>query len=192
MKPIDLSQIFLSIAAVIPDRSVDAVVAHGCHEDHQRSEAIAEQGNLAAAFWEAAYCVDGVPYVLYARISVISGIEAKTVLPVGFGGDVQVDARLLPPEQVRRDREVTLFRQFVAVLANVSVDSEQLLKNDNGRSRNCLRPRDIGRKPAVMPLYADVILHCLLLLRSLPSGPPPMSSGSAEALLVEELPTAWR
>ena len=34
MKPINLSQIFLSIGAVIPDRGVDAVVAHGCHEDH--------------------------------------------------------------------------------------------------------------------------------------------------------------
>src|ERR1700728_5047097 len=97
MKPIDLSQIFLSIGAVIPDRGVDAVVTHGCHEDHQRAEAIAEQGNLAGAFREIAYCVDGVLDVRYAGISVISRIEAKAVLPVGFGGDVQVDARLLPP-----------------------------------------------------------------------------------------------
>src|ERR1700744_5068356 len=96
MKPIDLSQIFLSIGAVIPDRAVDAVVAHGCHENHQRAEAIAEQGNLAVTFREIAYCVDGVLDVLYAGISVISRIEAKTVVPVGFGGDVQVDARLLP------------------------------------------------------------------------------------------------
>jgi hypothetical protein len=94
MKPIDLSQIFLGIAAVIPDRGVDAVVAHGCHKNHQRAEAIAEQGNLTVAFRETAYCVDGVLYVPYARISVISRIEAKTVLPVGFGGDVQIDARL--------------------------------------------------------------------------------------------------
>src|SRR5271170_3120467 len=67
MKPIDLSQIFLSIGAV----SVDAVVAHGCHEDHQRTEAIAEQGNLAVAFRETACCVNGVLYVPYAGISVI-------------------------------------------------------------------------------------------------------------------------
>src|SRR5277367_1206196 len=66
MKPIDLSQIFLSIGAVIPDRGVDAVVTHGCHEDHQRAEAIAEQGNLAVASREIAYCVDGVLDVLYA------------------------------------------------------------------------------------------------------------------------------
>src|SRR3984957_9655402 len=115
MKPIDISQIFLSIGAVIPDRGVDAVVTHGCHEDHQRAEAIAEQGNLAVAFREIAYCVDGVLDVLYAGISVISRIEAKAVLPVGFGGDVQVDARLLTPVQVWGDGEVALCRQFITV-----------------------------------------------------------------------------
>src|SRR5580698_3353812 len=34
VKPIDLSQVFVSIGAVIPDGSVDAVVAHSGHEDH--------------------------------------------------------------------------------------------------------------------------------------------------------------
>src|SRR5271163_1686349 len=163
MKPIDLSEIFLSIGAVIPDRGVDAVVAYGRHEDHQRTQAIAEQGNLAVAFRETACCVNRVLYVPYARISVISRIEAKAVLPVGFGGDVQVDAWLLPPVQVWTDREVTLFRQFIAVLANVGVHPEQFLQNDNGRSRYCLRPRDIGAKLAVLPLYGDVIFHGVLL-----------------------------
>src|SRR6204780_5951666 len=135
MKAIDLSQIFVSIGAVIPDRGVDAVVADGCHEDHQRAEAIAEQGNLTVAFRKTACCVNGVLYVPYARISVISRIEAKAVVPVGLGGDVQVDARLLPPVEVRSDPKVTLFRQFIAVLANVGVHTEQLLQNDNGRSR---------------------------------------------------------
>src|SRR5580693_6956347 len=168
MKPIDLSQIFLSISAVIPDCGVDAVIAHGCHEDHQRAEAIAEQGNLAVAFREIAYCVDGVLDVPYAGISVISRIEAKAVLPVGFGGDVQVDAWLLPPVQVWSDREVTLFRQFIAVLANVGVHTEQFLQNDNGGSWQSFRSRDVGGKLAVMPFYRDVIFHCVLLSRQLP------------------------
>src|SRR5580698_4035690 len=180
MKPIDLSEIFICIGAVIPDRSVDAVITHGCHEDHQRAEAIAEQGNLAVAFREIAYCVDGVLDVPYAGISVISRIEAKAVLPVGFGGDVQVDAWLLPPVQVWSDREVTLFRQFIAVFANVSVHPEQFLQNDNGGSRQSLRLRDIGGKRAVMSFYRDGIFPCVLLRRRLSSGPPPMSSGSAE------------
>jgi hypothetical protein len=104
MKPIDLSQIFLGLSAVIPDRGVDDVVAHGCYEDHQRAEAIAEQGNFTVAFWETACCVDGVLYVPYARVSVISRMEAKAVVPVGLGGDVQVDAWLVPPVQVWSER----------------------------------------------------------------------------------------
>src|SRR5580700_1805878 len=181
MKPIDLSQIFLSIGAVIPDCGVDAVVAHGCHEDHQCAEAIAEQRNLAVAFREIAYCVDGVLYVPYARISVISRIEAKAVVPVGLGGDVQVDARLLPPVEVRSDREVTLFRQFIAVLADVGVHTEQFLQNNDGGSRQSVRSRDVGGKRAVMSFYGDVILHCVLLRRQLLVWPPPVSPGSAEA-----------
>src|ERR1700722_10954257 len=110
MKPINLSQIFLSIGAVKPDRGIDAVVAHGCHEDHQSAEAIAEQGNLTVAFREIAYRINGVLDVLYAGISFISRIEAKAVLPVGLRSDVQVDAWLLPPVQVWSEREVTLFR----------------------------------------------------------------------------------
>src|SRR5271156_6994168 len=181
MEPIDLSQIFLSIGAVIPDRRVDAVVAHGCHEDHQRTEAIAEQGNLAVAFRETACCVNGVLYVPYAGISVISRIEAKAVLPVSLGGDVQVDAWLLPPVQVWSEREVALFRQFIAVLANVGVHPEQFLQNDNGRGRYCLRPRDIGGKRAVTSFDIDAIFHCVLHRRRCSSGPPPVLFGSAEA-----------
>src|SRR6202045_2822863 len=174
MKPIDLSQIFLSIGAVIPDRGVDAVIAHGCHEDHQRAEAIAKQGNLTVAFWETACCVNRVLYVPYARISVVSRIEAKAVLPVAVGGNIQIDAWLLPPVQVWSEREVTLFRQFIAVLANVGVHPEQFLQNDNGRSRYCLRPRDIGGKCAVTSFNRDLIFHCILLTGRRSSGPPPV------------------
>src|SRR5271156_6671565 len=180
MKHIDLSQIFLSIGTVIPDRGVDAVVAHGCHEDHQRAEAIAEQGNLAVAFRETACRDNGVLYVPYARISVISRIEAKAVVPGGLGGDVQVDAWLLPPVQVWSEREVTLFRQFIAVLTNVGVHPKQFLQNDNGRSRCCLRSCDIDGERAALSFYRDVIFHSVLLRRSLSSGPPPMPSRSGE------------
>src|ERR1700678_4611814 len=104
-----------------------------------------------------------VSFMSLTRISVISRIEAKAAGPVGLEGDVQVDAWLLPPVQVWSERDVTLFRQFIAVPANVGVHPEQLLQNDNGRSRYCLRPRDIGGKLAVLPWYGDVILHDVLL-----------------------------
>jgi hypothetical protein len=37
-----------------------------------------------------------------------------------------------------------LFSQLVAVVANVGVHAEKLLKNDNGGSRRSFRRRDIG------------------------------------------------
>src|SRR5580700_7065399 len=97
MKPIDLSQIFLSVTAVISDRSVDAV-AHGCQKDHQRAEAIAEDGNLAGAPRQLGHGVDSVLSVPGTGVPVIGLIETKAVLPVGLGGDAKVDARFLAPE----------------------------------------------------------------------------------------------
>src|SRR5580700_1415462 len=162
IKPINLSQIFLSIAAVIPDRCVDTVATHGGQKDHQRAKAIAKDGDLAVALGEFAHCVNGVLDVLNARIPVIRPVETKAVLPVGLRGNIQVDARLLPPEQVRRDRNEALFRQLVAGLADVGVHPEQLLQNDNSRGRYSLRPRGIGGKRAVVSIYADVVLHFVL------------------------------
>ena len=83
MKPIDLSQIFLSVTAVISDRSVDAV-AHGCQKDHQRAEAIAEDGNLAGAPRQLGHGVDSVLSVPGTGVPVIGLIETKAVLPVGL------------------------------------------------------------------------------------------------------------
>src|SRR5258708_15592022 len=82
MKPIDLSQILLSIGAVIPDRSIDAVVADGCHENHQRAEAIASQGNLGFAFRDISDCVDGVLAGLYSGLSVFTRLATTPALPL--------------------------------------------------------------------------------------------------------------
>src|SRR5258708_22964711 len=167
-----LPQILLSIAAVISDRGVDAVAAHGCQEDHQRAEAIAEDGNLAVALREVAYCVDGVLDVLRARVSDISSVQTKAVLPVSLGGNVKVNSRLLPPEQVWRNRKEALFCQFVAGLADVGVHPEQLLKNDNGGGRQSLRPPGICRETRgiVFPVRGDL---CVWLLATPPSTLPP-------------------
>src|SRR5260370_14971762 len=161
----------VSIAAVISDRGVDAVAAYGCQEDHQRAEAIAEDGNVAVALRAVAYCVDGVLDVLCARVSVISPVQTKAVLPVGLGGDIQVNARLLPPEQVWRNRKEALFCQLVAGLANVGVYPEQLLQNNDGGSRQSLRPRAIGGKCAAAAFPRVVILPCVLLTLSTSARP---------------------
>src|SRR5260370_40746754 len=62
------------------------------------AEAKAHDGNLTAAARELGHRIGGVLNVLGTAVSVIRLIEAKTVLPVGLGGDAEVDARLLTPE----------------------------------------------------------------------------------------------
>jgi hypothetical protein len=97
IKPVDLSQIFFSFAAVISDRGVHAI-AHRREESHQPAEAVAEDCNRASAPRQLGHGVGGVLNVSGAGVSVIALIRSKTVLPVGLGGDAEVDARLLTPQ----------------------------------------------------------------------------------------------
>ena len=53
------------------------------------------------------------------------------MLPVGLGPDVEVDAGLLAPEEVGRNRDEAQSGEFVAGLADVRVDAEQLLQHDH-------------------------------------------------------------
>src|SRR5271169_5749678 len=70
IKPVDLAQIFLSVAAVINDRSVDAE-ANGRQEGHQAAEAKTQDGNPASAARELGHAVDGNLDVPGAGVSVI-------------------------------------------------------------------------------------------------------------------------
>jgi hypothetical protein len=67
------------------------------------------------------------------RVTIICSIQSQTVLPVGFGPDIKIDVRLLPPEQVRRHGDVSLLYQFITGRADVSVHAEQFLENDHSR-----------------------------------------------------------
>ena len=96
------------------------------------------------------YCVDGALDVLRAGISVLRLIEAKAVLPVGLGSNIQVDTRLLPPEQVWRGRKESLFCKLVAGHADVGIHPEHFLQNDNSRSRPGLRSCGIGGERAAL------------------------------------------
>jgi len=65
---------------------------------HQPAEALAEDSNRASAPRQLGHGVGGVLNVSGAGVSVIGLIKSKAVLPVGLGGDAEIDARLLTPE----------------------------------------------------------------------------------------------
>ena len=81
MKSFDLAKILLGVTSVIRDRGVYAV-AHCRQVDHQCTEAVAKDRNLAGAFAQLGHSIDGVLYVCRACGSVEGLIEAQSVLPV--------------------------------------------------------------------------------------------------------------
>src|SRR5258706_1207075 len=156
-----LVQVFLCITAVINDCGVGAI-SRGCQEGHQSAQTKAHDGDLPIANLQLCRDVDGVLDVLRAGITVIGLIETQAMLPVRFGTNAEVDARLLPPEQIRSYSDEALFSQFVAGCTDVRVDPKYLVEDDDGRRRHNLRSDDIGAKLAIPSPYCDVIMHCVL------------------------------
>ena len=63
----------------------------------------------------------------------------------------QLDITLLPPEQVRADRDIALRRQTVANLSHAGIDAEDFLAHhDAWRAGVMLRARDISVKKLVV------------------------------------------
>src|SRR5580704_6266733 len=157
-KIVDLAQVLFGVSAVISDGGID-VAAHGRQERHQGAEAVALDGNLARALRDFGHSIQGVADISDASVTIIGLIKAKAVLPVSLRGDAKVNARLLTPEQVGCDRYKALLGQSVTGFADVGIDPEQLLQNNDSRSRQSLRPCDIGVKRAIPASYADAIFH---------------------------------
>jgi hypothetical protein len=70
-----------------------------------------------------------------AGVDVEGVVELEGPLPFGLALVGDVDARLDPPEQVGADGDEALGGQAVADVAHHLVDAEDLLDDDDGRSR---------------------------------------------------------
>ena len=152
-KIVDFAQVFFRVGAVIGDGGMDTV-AHGRQKRHRAAETIALDGDLAFAVRKLGRSVQRVLDVADAGVTIIGLIKAKAVLPVRLRVDAKVNARLLSPEQIRRDRDKALLGQFVAGLADVGVHPEDLVQNDDCGCRQGSRPRDVGAKAPSRPSMA--------------------------------------
>jgi hypothetical protein len=73
----------------------------------------------------------GVLNIPDAGVPVIDLIKLQAALPVSLRPDVEVNARLLTPIEVGRDRNIALLGQFVAGLTDIGINPEQLLQNND-------------------------------------------------------------
>ena len=98
---------------------------------HRGSTPAGQPSQLSPATWYGgADCLHDIPR---ARIAIIRRVKPQTVLPVSFRPYVEIDVRLLPPEQVRRDRNESLLCQLIAGRSDVGVNAKQFLENDHCR-----------------------------------------------------------
>src|SRR5580704_5870028 len=102
-------------------------------KSHQCAEAVALQGDLPGRLGQLHSGADRLRDIARAYVAIIRAVKPQTVLPVGFGPYVKIDVRLLPPEQVRRDRDESLLCQLIAGRPDVGVNAEQFLENDDCR-----------------------------------------------------------
>src|SRR5277367_5298837 len=106
-------------------------VASGRDKSHQCPEAVALQGNPPGRLGQLDSGADCLRDIARASIAIIRSVKPQTVLPVSFRPYVKINVRLLPPEEVRRDRGVSVSCQLVASRPNVGVNTKQFLQNDH-------------------------------------------------------------
>ena len=131
-QPANFAEVFFRVAAMISNGGVD-LMASGRDKGHQCAEAVALQGNLSGRLRQLNSGADRFHDISRACVAIIRRVKSQTVLPVGFGPYVEIDVRLLPPEQVRRDRDEPLGCQLIAGRSDVGVNAEQFLENDHCR-----------------------------------------------------------
>jgi hypothetical protein len=161
-QPANLAEIFFGVAAMVSNRCID-LIAGGYDKSHQCAEAVALHANLAGRLRQRRGCAYRFPDILSTGIAIIGPVKPQTVLPVCVRSDTKIDARFLPPEQVRRDRDEALGRKLIACRPDVGVNAEQLLENNHRRCRQLDRPRDVGAKRPVRRLDDNMTFHCALL-----------------------------
>ena len=74
---------------------------------------------------------------------------------------VELDARLEPPEQIRRNGKIAVFCQLVAFAPDAGVHPEDLMDHDDGSLRRVRRTRDIGVELFIVgqARYGDGFAH---------------------------------
>ena len=133
----------LEADAVISDAGVD-VGPRRAHEGEPAAEAEADAADLSALREPRARVADRCLQVGDGPVLVEPLHQPERLLELLGQVGIELDARLDPPEQVRRDADIAQRRHMVALAANALVDAENLLDDDDRALGRPFGPRQIG------------------------------------------------
>ena len=93
--------------------------------------------------------LSGILHVAHGEVVVEVVVEIERLLDV-FGIVIgELDARLLPPEQIRHQADESRLREFMRVPAHGVVDAPDFHDGDDGAGGRAVRDREIGAHLAV-------------------------------------------
>jgi hypothetical protein len=88
--------------------------------------------------------------IVHALDLVETLIELERACPFRLGLVGELDAGLLPPEEIGTKCDVALRRETVGDVAHHLVDAEDLLDDENARTLAALRCREVAGKAAAI------------------------------------------
>ncbi len=114
------------------------------------AEAVADRAGLAGAGGQAAQMRQARLEIVDALGLVEALVELEGARPFRLGLVGELDAGLLPPEEIGTERDVALRGETVGDVAHHLVDAEDLLDDENARTFAALRCREIAGKAAAI------------------------------------------
>ena len=156
MQAIHRIEIRLRLATVVGHGSIDIGMERKAKR-HHGAETVSKQSYLARALGQRCNDIDRIGDVSQASVAIVRLVQAQPMVPGFLRSHIEVNTGLLPPEEIRRNRDEAQLGQVVAVFADVGIDPEQLLQNDNGGRGQVSRTRNVGCKAAVPASVASVV-----------------------------------
>src|SRR4029077_8829557 len=133
--------------------------ARGSEEGEQAAQTIAHGADLAGATCHGVpQIVDRCLDVLDAGVLIETPHQIEGAFPLRVCPVRQLHARLEPPEQIGRKREIAARREFVGDLAHHPVDAEDLLDDDEAGSASGCGRSEIGGELAVRAALDPYVL----------------------------------
>ena len=179
-----LADIGLDADPVIADGAID-IGARRDEIGELAAEAEAERADLADTFRTRAQHLQCIGRILDRLIGIEALIIAERLVEIGFG-IAEVDARLHPPEQIRRQHHITFFGIIIGGFAHRGIDAENLLQQQNAGTRSRGRDGKISLERAAIGSrdINPLSCHCI---DSRPKRPPCWAVPLHRAFLIEFL-----
>src|SRR5262249_11158328 len=154
MQVLHLADVMLDVGAVVGGSAIE--IGAAAHEIAElAAKAVADRADLAIALRQALEKGPGILHVADREVVVEVVIEVERLLHVIGVAVAELEAGLLPPEQVRDQADESRFGKLMRVAAHGVVAAPDLHEGDVGGVRGAIGSREASAHLAVTQRYLE-------------------------------------